>query len=250
MNEELKLKLENNKILDSKDILQEKLEKSEEAKSDKTKTQPEKTLTIKQISLNNENNKINNNNEEVSIRPNLNKITRKQEQQSNYKNNNCFDSDFIDIFSNITNKMMYTSSLPYIIFIIGLMVSYKKNENCNSKIYSLNNIIELLIIINEILSILPGIIEVFMSCCLEYKFGTPQCCLCFFRIYLIITKLCLCAISFALLIITQSNMSDSWDNCGSYKGWVIYGLVLFYIIAIFHGLSIISLIIILLCSCS
>ena len=78
--------------------------------------------------MNNENNKINNNNEVVNIRHNPlnNKITRKQEEQSNNQKNNYFDKDFIDTFSNISNKMMYTSILPNIIFIIGLLLSYKK----------------------------------------------------------------------------------------------------------------------------
>ena len=78
--------------------------------------------------MNNENNKINNNNEVVNIRHNPlnNEITRKQEEQSNNQKNNYFDKDFIDTFSNISNKMMYTSILPNIIFIIGLLLSYKK----------------------------------------------------------------------------------------------------------------------------
>ena len=78
--------------------------------------------------MNNGNNKINNNNEVVNIRHNPlnNEITRKQEEQSNNQKNNYFDKDFIDTFSNISNKMMYTSILPNIIFIIGLLLSYKK----------------------------------------------------------------------------------------------------------------------------
>ena len=242
MNEELRLKSENNKILDSKDILKKKLEKNEEA--DKTKTEPEKTLTIKQVSLNTENNKINNNNEVVDIRRILNNvITRKQEQQSNNKNNNYFDNNCLDTFSDITNRMMYISTIPNIIFLIGIMISYKKNKNCNSKIYSLDNIIELLIFIYQILLIPSGLIEMFKLCCLERICCRPQYCLFILSIYLILTKLCLCIISFALIIIIQSNMPDSWDNCGSYKGWVMYGLIIFYITSISLGLNIISLMI-------
>ena len=117
-----------------------------------------------------------------------------------------------------------------------MWVSNSKNKECKAEIYPGMSII---IGLEGMLIGLAGINQTIVKC------ETESCEICVKIILPIIFKIIAFGISLACLIYTQIYYSNTttWENCGSVKGWIIYGLVLNYIEVITNSLGFIFAII-------
>lgn len=155
----------------------------------------------------------------------------------------CCDDDCIKFLFIIATGFIRVAFFPNLIMIIGVYISYIKNEQCQAEIYQKMNLIA---IISVIIIMLSGIENLEFCASSENK-----CCVIFITIYRILDKIFSFGLVLLLLIMVQYyyNSSVTWENCGSIKGWLTYTLVIMYIEVIINSIGFIILIIFLILLC-
>ena len=115
------------------------------------------------------------------------------------------------------------SIIADLIYVIGISVAKKKNKECASDIYPK---IKLLVILNSISIGLSFLYQVF-ACDKDYTSNDGKC----FRL---IIRSVLSFACFVLIMVSLMfgqifyNKTKNWENCGSIKGWIIYGQIINY----------------------
>ena len=196
------------------------------------------------------------------------KIENQNENNSNQENknnslsssNNSKNKDYLYIIGIIFSAIclfvfaMAISIMSNTIYLIGLTITYNKKKHCKADIYSK---LKIIIVLNAISILLSILLECFSKKGNDNEEDNREneedngvCLPRFFKIIIcnIITSFALFGIYLASLILTQINYNSSktWENCGSMKGWIIYGLVTSYIGVIFSFIKFVALLVILL----
>ena len=176
-------------------------------------------------------------NEELANSDEIKRYENKnKDENTNNSNKTCCDENCIPIFVLITTILLSISIFPNIILLIGMSVSNLKNKECKAEIYPKMRII---MILEGMLIALAGINQT-----LKEK-DTERCEICLKVISLIIIKIITFGISLSCVLYIQINYNNTttWENCGSVKGWIIYGLVINYIEVITNSVGFIFAII-------
>lgn len=176
-------------------------------------------------------------NEELANSDEIKRCENKnKDEKTNNPNKTCCDENCIPFFFLITTILLSISIFPNIILLIGMLVSNSKNKECKAEIYP-----EMRIIVGfeGMLIALAGINQSLK------ENETERCEICLKIISPIIFKIITFGISLACVLYTQIyyNNTTSWENCGSVKGWIIYGLVINYIEVITNSVGFIFAII-------
>ena len=132
-----------------------------------------------------------------------------------------FSHDFLTFFTVVS--VIAISILADLIYVIGISVAKKKNKECASDIYPK---IKLLVILNSISIGLSFIYQAF-ACDKDYTSNDEKCLSLIIRSVLSFACFVLIMVS---LIFGQIfyNKTENWENCGSIKGWIIYGQIINY----------------------
>ena len=134
---------------------------------------------------------------------------------------------------------------------LGLSISYSKNEECQAEIYSKTYLIAIGLCFLLFLEIIGGLLDLCVKNANNDEDSENSCCPKCIFVYQIIDKILSFGLVLFILIITQFYYvsSTTWEKCGSVKGWLIYTLVILYIEVISNSLGFIILIIVLILLC-
>lgn len=152
--------------------------------------------------------------------------SNKKEEQSNLCDYACIKE--------LTNLEIYCLRfllIAKIIMVIGLFVSMKKNKECQAELYPKINLITAVYLFVTAFFELINLVLVIIS-----SYGDE------IKAIFYLLKIFL-SFGLALFLLIFSNLyynsSETWENCGSIKGWATYTLVVLYIDAIANFIALI-----------
>ena len=212
----------------------ENYEINENSKNDKMMNKETDSIKQKQNTSKKEQSEIS-----YEIRRYENKNEDKNSNTSQKSNEMCCSEECLGIFFLVTTILLSVSIIPNAILIVGLSIAIMKNEECKAELYKDINLIsafEGMIILFSLSNQICGKKKDDEN---ESESENDRGGSCLRVICPIISRIIAFGLSMTTVIYTQINYNKTttWENCGSIKGWIIYGLVINYIEVITNSIG-------------
>ena len=177
--------------------------------------------------------------ENITIKEEKKDKEKTQKQVENYKysyNNDCSECCKI-ICVIICSIIMILLELALNFILAFIFIYYKKNhKQCEAKLYPKINSILYIYLTMLIISVLIMLITIIIS---TNEDRCNENLAIFSLVFTVLFGIAMFALQLTNLIIVQKyyNKSKNWDNCGKFKGWSVFWLVMNYISLIIGMIS-------------